>query len=77
MSRSFYGINQSDLTFSGIEIALWDSFEGPRSSICKSYFYISLRHGLGIDFATETIKKYLVNGEIKVSGTTLYKTPTI
>jgi L-alanine-DL-glutamate epimerase-like enolase superfamily enzyme len=35
------------------------------------------RPGLGIDFDTETIKKYLVDVEIKVSGKTLYKSPNI
>jgi L-alanine-DL-glutamate epimerase-like enolase superfamily enzyme len=35
------------------------------------------RPGLGIDFDTETIKKYLVDVEIKVSGKTLYKSPNV
>jgi L-alanine-DL-glutamate epimerase-like enolase superfamily enzyme len=35
------------------------------------------RPGLGIDFDTKTIEKYLVDVEIKVSGKVLYKTPTI
>ncbi len=38
---------------------------------------VPARPGLGIDFDTETIKKYLVDVEIKVSGKTLYKTPNI
>jgi hypothetical protein len=35
------------------------------------------RPGLGIDFDIETIKKYLVDIEIKDSGKVLYKSPTI
>ena len=38
---------------------------------------VPARPGLGIDFDTETIKKYLVDVEIKVSGKTLYKTPNV
>ena len=40
--------------------------------ICLPY-----KPGLGVDFNLSTIKKYLVDVEIKVSGKTLYKSPVI